>query len=371
MILSPQQQSIYRGISDLRRGIPILFHSGFGDIFMVHSAEQISDDRLAALILESSSMPSLLLTSHRARGLGLSPKPDKIGCSILLSPDVTASDIFELIGERPASKNLKDSLTVLSERKDSLADMVLRLLRFARLLPAAIIAPLGDSSSASIARWVSSHHYTLVHSGAVADFEVTMAEGLRLAARAKLPLRDCEDSEIVIFQPQDGGTEHFALLIGDVKGSVEPLVRIHSQCITGDILGSLKCDCGDQLRLSIRQMAASGGGLLIYLAQEGRDIGLVNKLRAYGLQDAGLDTVDANHALGFDIDHRYYLPAAVMLRHLGYDKIRLLTNNPDKVQQIEDCGLRVIERIDLAPPSNPHNEHYLAVKKSRTGHLLD
>jgi GTP cyclohydrolase II len=213
----------------------------------------------------------------------------------------------------------------------------------------------------------------MVEENTIRSFEETSAELLKEAARAKLPLKQAENTEVVIFQPKDGGTEHFVLIINkaDKKSSEAPLVRIHSQCITGDILGSLKCDCGDQLQLAIKQMAESGGGLLIYLAQEGRDIGLVNKLRAYALQDTGLDTVDANHALGFETDHRYYLPAAVMLQRLGHDKIRLMTNNPDKIAQIESCGITVTERIPLTPPRNPHNENYLETKKSRTGHILD
>ena len=211
----------------------------------------------------------------------------------------------------------------------------------------------------------------MVAENTIRSFEETSASLLREAARAKLPLKGAENTEIAIFQPKDGGTEHFVLIINNADEHEAPLVRIHSQCITGDILGSLKCDCGDQLQLAIKQMADAGGGLLIYLAQEGRDIGLVNKLRAYALQDTGLDTVDANHAIGFETDHRFYLPAASMLKSLGSSTIKLMTNNPDKISQIEDCGIIVKERIAVQAEANPHNDHYIETKKSRTGHMMD
>jgi GTP cyclohydrolase II len=173
-----------------------------------------------------------------------------------------------------------------------------------------------------------------------------------------------------MFRAEIGGEDHFAVLIGKGADLDAPLVRLHSQCITGDVLGSLKCDCGDQLQAAMRLMAENGGGVLIYLAQEGRDIGLLNKMRAYALQDNGLDTVDANHALGFDTDERVFLPAARILDALGITRLRLITNNPDKISQLEQCGIKVEERVPLVLASNPHNEDYLATKKHRTGHMI-
>ena len=148
-------------------------------------------------------------------------------------------------------------------------------------------------------------------------------------------------------------------------------MRLHSQCITGDILGSLKCDCGEQLQAAMHLMAENGGGILVYLAQEGRDIGLMNKMRAYALQDNGLDTVDANHVLGFNTDERLFLPAARILQALDVSKIQLITNNPDKISQLEKYDIDVIKRVPLALNANPHNRHYLKTKQKRTGHLMD
>lgn len=195
------------------------------------------------------------------------------------------------------------------------------------------------------------------------------ARALRLATRARLPVEGAEGAEIVAFRSPDSADEHVALLIGQFDGR-PPLVRLHSECLTGDVLGSLKCDCGPQLRAAIAAIQANGWGILLYLRQEGRGIGLINKLRAYALQDQGFDTVDANTRLGFAVDARDFGVAARMLALLGQRTVRLLTNNPAKVAGLEAAGIRVIERVRHMLPPNPHNERYLATKRDRTGHQL-
>ena len=192
---------------------------------------------------------------------------------------------------------------------------------------------------------------------------------LELVARAKLPLEGLPPTQIVAFRASDDGQEHVALVIGAFAGK-PPLVRLHSECLTGDVFGSLKCDCGPQLKEALRIIGEAGGGVLLYLRQEGRGIGLANKVRAYALQDRGLDTVDANRRLGFADDERDYAHAAAMLRALGIDRVRLLTNNPDKVKGLEAAGIAVAERVAHQMPANPHNADYLATKRKRSGHLL-
>jgi GTP cyclohydrolase II len=189
-----------------------------------------------------------------------------------------------------------------------------------------------------------------------------------IVARAKLPLDDLPPSQMVAFRDPASGEEHVALVIGAFGGK-PPLIRLHSECLTGDVFGSLKCDCGPQLKEALRILGAEGGGILLYLRQEGRGIGLANKLRAYALQDRGLDTVDANRRLGFADDERNYGMAAAMLRALGVDKVRLLTNNPNKMAGLEAEGIEVVERVAHHMPTNPHNADYLATKKKRSGHL--
>jgi GTP cyclohydrolase II len=192
---------------------------------------------------------------------------------------------------------------------------------------------------------------------------------LEIVARARLPLEDMPPTQIVAFRASDDGQEHVALVIGAFAGK-PPLVRLHSECLTGDVFGSLKCDCGPQLREALRIIGEAGGGVLLYLRQEGRGIGLANKIRAYSLQDRGLDTVDANRRLGFADDERDYGHAAAMLHALGIDRVKLLTNNPDKVAGLETAGIQVTERVAHQMPANPHNADYLATKRKKSGHLL-
>jgi GTP cyclohydrolase II len=195
------------------------------------------------------------------------------------------------------------------------------------------------------------------------------ADPLRIAARAKLPVSASADAELVAFRSTADAADHVALIVGQRDGTA-PLVRLHSECLTGDVLGSLKCDCGPQLYEALAQIAGSKWGILLYLRQEGRGIGLVNKLRAYALQDQGFDTVDANIRLGFAVDARDFAVAAQMLRLLAVNEVRLLTNNPEKVAGLEAEGITVSERLPLKIAANPHNAHYLDTKRDRTGHKL-
>ena len=196
-----------------------------------------------------------------------------------------------------------------------------------------------------------------------------MNPSIELVARAQLPLDEMPPTQIVAFRASDDGQEHAALVVGAFGGK-PPLVRLHSECLTGDVFGSLKCDCGPQLKEALRTIGNAGSGVLLYLRQEGRGIGLANKIRAYSLQDRGLDTVDSNRRLGFADDERDYGHAAAMLRALGFDEVRLLTNNPAKVAGLEAAGIKVTERVAHQMPANPHNADYLAAKRKRSGHLL-
>jgi GTP cyclohydrolase II len=238
---------------------------------------------------------------------------------------------------------------------DEAARAALTLARRSGLLPAFFIGGAPGEEAVSLSS---------------ADVEaVDHALTLSIASRAKLPIRFTEQAEIVAFRAAEDAAEHVALLIGAPNGQ-PPLVRLHSECLTGDVLGSLKCDCGSQLDGALEAMAAAGWGILLYLRQEGRGIGLVNKLRAYALQDQGFDTVDANLRLGFGDDERDFTVAAAMLKLLGQGQVRLLTNNPRKAAGLEAAGVEVAERVPLRVPDNPHNAAYLATKKRRSGHQL-
>ncbi|MCB9367382.1 MAG: GTP cyclohydrolase II [Calditrichaeota bacterium] len=193
---------------------------------------------------------------------------------------------------------------------------------------------------------------------------------LKIVAEAKLPTRSGE-FRIVAFSPMPDGKEHIAMVRGDLRGAESVPVRVHSECLTGDVMGSYRCDCRDQLEAALEHMATQERGIVLYLRQEGRGIGLVNKLRAYVLQEQGLDTVDANHALGFDDDERDYRVAAEMLKALGVKSVKLLSNNPKKVAGLEQYGMPVTERVQHQLPSNRHNHNYLKTKARKSGHLLE
>jgi GTP cyclohydrolase II len=227
---------------------------------------------------------------------------------------------------------------------------------------------LARSAGLLPALWLVDTQENAVHLSAEEIARETKSSEAQLVARAKLPLDGLPDTHIVAFRASDDGEEHVALLIGAFGGK-PPLVRLHSECLTGDVFGSLKCDCGPQLKEALRIIGDTGGGVLLYLRQEGRGIGLANKLRAYALQDRGLDTVDANRRLGFADDERDYTHAAAMLRALGIDEVRLLTNNPAKVGGLQAAGIKVAERVAHHMPANPHNADYLATKRKKSGHL--
>jgi len=248
---------------------------------------------------------------------------------------------------------LKGPFRALPTPDATAASAALDLARLAGILPAFFIGDAGPSDVT------------------VSPDDVTTYESptrLAIVARAFLPVASAERAEIVAFRSPEAVAEHVALVIGTPTGA--PLVRLHSECLTGDVLGSLKCDCGPQLDSALARIASEGAGILLYLRQEGRGIGLFNKLRAYQLQDQGFDTVDANLRLGFAVDTRDFGVAARMLHLLNQSAIRLLTNNPAKVAGLEAAGISVVERVGHSLPPNPHNERYLATKRDRTGHQL-
>jgi GTP cyclohydrolase II len=203
---------------------------------------------------------------------------------------------------------------------------------------------------------------------ASARSEPGAASDLIRVSDAHIPIAACDECTLVLFREPHGDAEHVAIVVGQPDLSRPVPVRLHSACLTGDLLGSLRCDCGDQLRLGI-ELLAETGGVLLYLSQEGRGTGLANKLRAYRLQDAGLDTIDADRYLGFSADERDFGPAVAMLKQLGISRIQLLTNNPHKIDAMRRGGVDVVDRIALLAPVNPLNARYVQTKHERAGHF--
>ena len=359
-------QAIDAALSALRRGESVLLY-GQGEAVLALAAEFVNEDNLQRLRQVSARPLRAVLTRRRAVALGLARRDALSGAvSIALAPELPAGVIRNLAD--PAASLGADPLGLGPE--PAIAEgpelAAVALAKLAALLPAVLVLPLAPSEAALARR---RRDFAPVDTADVLSRRAAMA-GLTQVAEARVPLADAEDARLIAFRPGDGGTEHLAILIGTPAPGKPVLVRLHSECFTGDLLASLRCDCGDQLRGAIAAIAEAGGGILLYLAQEGRGIGLVNKLRAYQLQDAGFDTVDANEQLGFDADERVYLPAAEMLRQLGFASVRLLTNNPEKMAALERYGIDIVERVPHVFPANGHNERYLLTKATRSGHLL-
>jgi GTP cyclohydrolase II len=366
------QKAVDRAAGELRRGRPVVIGDGDGRGLVLLGAEHLDGRRLADLRQLTGSEPELAVTARRAAVLGLpAPKSNVIVLSRAggLDPDLVTHLADPLIdrGEDPLPK-----LTQRAVEPFDAWSAAVGLTKVARLLPAAVTADIHFDGD--LENWAKRHDLMFVDAGDVFRQRLDEARTLTEVGAARIPLAAAQDkgvgAKVHAFRPADGALEHLAIVIGEPQPGAPVLTRVHSECFTGDLLGSLRCDCGDQLKGAIAEISAAGSGVLLYLAQEGRGIGLVNKLRAYELQDRGFDTIDANEQLGFDPDERVYLPAAQMLRLLGFGAVRLLTNNPEKVTALERCGITVAERVPHAFPSNEHNESYLRTKASRAGHLF-
>jgi len=301
----------------------------------------------------------LALTDQRLASLG-QPAAASAAWQVPLGPEIAPQLVATLADPTAPADPDACALARRAVPADELAAGAVELCKLAGLLPAAVCLPPSVHAPEVV-----------VLLDAVRDYRELEALSLRPVGEARVPLADADNARIVAFRPADGGPEQFAIIVGEPERVPAPLVRLHSECFTGDLLGSLRCDCGDQLRGAIRRMAEEGAGVLLYLAQEGRGIGLANKLRAYMLQDGGLDTVDANTHLGFEPDERHFWAAATMLRHLGIGRVRLLTNNPAKLRQLADNGIEIAGRVPHVFEPNEHNHGYLMTKALRSGHMLD
>lgn len=354
MSLSPNAiERRARARADLRMGVPVVLAAGA----VLCAVETISSERLAQMRYIASD-PMLVITGWRAKTLKAHaydgdvariPLPVDVGLGWVRSIADPADDL---------AQPMKGPIKTLREGSAQMHRAGIALVKEARLLPAAIMFPVDTPEV-----FARTHDLTFVG-------DETHDSALLRVVDARLPLEVSEAGRLHIFRPSDGAEEHYAVEIGQPDRALPVLARLHSACFTGDLLGSLKCDCGPQLRGAMEQMGAEGAGVLLYLNQEGRGIGLANKMRAYSLQDQGFDTVEANHRLGFDDDERDFRIGAEILQQMGFSHVRLLTNNPAKINKLESCGVQVSERVPLKIGMNRHNVDYLHTKASKSGHLL-
>lgn len=366
---------IERAISELRRGSKIVISDNDSGVSIVlFAAELIEKGTIEDISQTTLSRPSIILSSNRANAIGI--QINNQPCSISVQRNWTETDILSLC--MPLIDHPKPKINGVISENNKIVSSCLLILRQARLLPAGLMSIISNVSLDKINHWSFKNDLINIDANAIQFYETSNSNKLIMSVKAKVPISYTDNCEIVIFRPKDGGEEHFCLVFGKTRNVTNninhdcnnTLVRIHSQCITGDILESLKCDCGQQLKESIKLMANANEGLLIYLAQEGRDIGLLNKLRAYSLQENGMDTVEANEALGFNDDERLYYPAKEILSQFKINKVRLITNNPKKVEHMLNLGINVTERIPIKIDANKHNKKYLETKSKKSGHFL-
>ena len=393
---------IQAALEDLRQGKMIVLvddedRENEGDLVL--AAEKVSPKAINSMAKEGRGLICLTLTEERADHLDLPPMVADNSCSFGtaftvsieartgVTTGISAADrartIRVAVDDDSGPEDLarpghifplrakRGGVLVRTGQTEGSVDMA----RLAGLKPAGVICEIMNDDG-TMARMPQLREFALKHGLKIVSIEELIAyrmqkESLvRKAAETVLPTADCGDFKLIVYENDIEQAQHLALVKGDIDSDQPVLVRVHSECMTGDVFGSQRCDCGDQLSAAMSQVEEEGRGIILYLRQEGRGIGLVNKIKAYALQDIGLDTIEANESLGFHADHRDYGIGAQILADLGVRNIRLMTNNPKKMIGLEGYGLKVIERIPIQAGLNSNNYRYLKTKKVKLGHKL-
>ncbi len=363
MSLAPDpSEQIARARGDLRMGVPIVIIGDGGGVLV-----QASETLTAQRVEEARALPGetvLTITARRAETLKARAYDGDLA-RIVVPTDADLRWISALADPADDLRTpMKGPLQSAREGNAETHRIALQLTKDARLLPSALVTALENPTE-----FARAHHLTTIFA-AQTQALLGKAAHYQNVVHARLPMDVSEAGQLHVFRPDDGGEEHYAIIVGNPDRSKPVLARLHSACFTGDLMGSLKCDCGPQLRGALAQMGAEGAGILLYLNQEGRGIGLANKMRAYSLQDQGFDTVEANHRLGFEDDERDFRIGAALLTELGMTQVRLLTNNPAKIEMMQKTGITVSERVPLKIGENRYNKDYLQTKAVKSGHLL-
>ncbi|XOC79609.1 GTP cyclohydrolase II RibA [Microvirga sp. M2] len=350
---NPATASVERAIMEFRSARPVVIDGLEGSALVV-GVEDLDEGRGAEIEALAGGHAHLVLPAARLRRLGLERD----------MPGRVALPVVERKRIETLALSLEGRIDAPVRPTDALDEEALELARLSLVLPPVIVVPLsaGIEIDRSLVR---------VSGAAVRDYRRAKAADLAIVSRAPVPLEGAPASEFVVFRGGEGLRDQVAIIVGKPDLSKPVTVRLHSACLTGDLFGSLKCDCGDQLRETVRFMAENEGGVLLYLDQEGRGNGIANKIRAYKLQSQGYDTYEADEVLGFEADQRRFDFAAVMLKKLGVNAVRLMTNNPDKIRALSDAGLRVISDHRVLGRPTAENVSYLAAKRDRAGHFID
>ena len=349
-----------RAIMELRQGRAIAI---VGDRrTLVVAALEAASEALLQQMLTAADQAVLLVTTERAQAAGLNGSTiGPVAISIRRASDLDALRAYGGMAGIADEFDAGLEVTTWAGSKP-LAAAGFKLAKAGRLIPALVGFEVERFDDPSVEQ---------VTLDAIRERSDLARRGLVRISESRVPLAEAENSSITLFRDEYSNSEHVAVVIGDPAPGAAVPVRMHSACLTGDVLGSLRCDCGEQLHTAVLRIAELGAGVLLYLDQEGRGIGLANKLRAYSIQDSGLDTLDADRHLGFSADERTYDVAAAMLQELGIRRIEIMTNNPLKISALREHGIDVIGRLPLVGSTNAHNENYLRAKRERAGHLAE
>lgn len=362
MTITPEHQELVAKVcNDYRLGLPVLLHDA-GSTVMTVAIETCPESRMRKFLGHESSY--IILTRRRAETLRARCYDGDIA-RVVAPSGIDPAWVYSLAN--PATDlahPMKGPLASIRTGSAKLPRVAIRLARRARLLPAIMARELEVDDET-----LAERNLTLASAGIVGNCLDSELDVERVVS-ATIPLEVDESARITVFRSLQYGDEHCMIEIGNPRRDTPALVRLHSACFTGDVLGSLKCDCGKQLDHAMRLIAGHGSGVIMYMNQEGRGIGLSNKIRAYAMQDQGYDTVEANHRLGFEDDERDFRIAATMLKDAGFDSIDLITNNPAKVVAMEAHGMPVENRIPIVVGITCHNREYILTKARKSGHLL-
>jgi GTP cyclohydrolase II len=342
-----------RAINDLKKGLPLCYNKQ-----LIFSAEVVNNEILQSFIQHANKI-TFNISKNRANYL-FAPKVFNNAITIKVN-NIEACEINQLFLNYKRINDHAYNIDI-TEDKNLLA---FKLMKLAELIPGFIALSFED-----IDNIVKDNFIVTLNKENIADYYQNYADSLTISSQAYLNIRYSNNTKLIIFRSTYSVKEHYALIIGNVHSQEIPLIRIHSSCYTGDLIGSLTCDCGDQLQSAIIKMAEYGYGIVIYLLQEGRGIGLANKLRSYQLQQQGFDTVEANEILGFDSDERDYQAAGAILNKLSINKVRILSNNPRKAKFLEEFGINVVETVSHLVNVTEHNNHYLSTKAKKLGHNI-
>lgn len=357
--------SVERAIADIKNDHIIVLYDQHSQYSLMLASESFNESHIALLKNIGVTEITLVITANRANFLFAT---EQYTNHVRIQLPVDSYEEISLFNNAysPLAKQYN------TEEASAIDIEAIQLTKIAELLPSAITVNLANNSKHDIEQWITRNAMMMLDITQIAQYRENASFTLKEACHAPLKLKYADSASIVAFRSNGGGKEHFAIMIGNPKPDHIPVVRIHSSCYTGDLLGSLTCDCGEQLIAAINFMASApeNAGIILYLMQEGRGIGFINKLRTYYLQNQGFDTVEANQIVGFGDDERLFMPAAHILKMLGFAKIRLLSNNPKKASGLETYGIQVVETLAHKVKATEYNDFYLQIKASKLGHRL-